>query len=1021
MIPLTLTLQGIYSYRHRTTIDFSPLVQARLFGIFGRTGSGKSAIIEAITYAIFGETERLNKRDGRTYNMMNLRSNQLLIDFEFTAGFPAVVYRCIVKGQRNKKRFDDAKAYEHVAYRREDSEWVPISLGDVQRAVGLNYDNFRRAVIIPQGRFQDFLQLGDTDRTRMMKELFDLNRFELAPRVAQLESITGQMVSRLEGKCSNLVKHDDDWFETHQQLITEYSGVLSGLEKEVTELNKQLTRFHELAAIDKELTERRNQLAVHSIRAEEISALELQLKQVILCRSKFLARIEALKADELKLAGLIPKLREQQNNTSRLLQQELVALETFEKASASFHLNGERTARVELLQLQIEQVILLKQLTEIEERVVKGEELLNIEEGKLAVLKESIGITFKQLADVREQTAIFPLLARIVQWYDQRLQYKKNLAALNEEQGQFTQRLEALSQSQQDAFRTLSATFPEVCNGLDMHELIGAVSGFLIDEEKTLVASEQHFELQKKLQSLAGTLSEGEACPVCGSLHHPDPLSQVDMSQTGVALAGRRNRLRDHQELIQQVKTRVLVSDEQSEALKQRVNELSLQIQLVETEYSGHSSNFDGGGVFQPDEEEEVRKTWAEAFKKQAEQQKAEIEYSTLLSRQSALEATIARYRERIEVLGIQKNDLNIRFEGQKRLKSFSSEELRYSPEELKQEMNLLKEAIQQAGIMYDKSNAEKLRLQQLLFQNETILKMLETQVEELSLSVDNRNSELEAAAIAEGFDGKHAVLELLALEFDENEVGKEISAYREAAATLHRRIAELTERLSDEPYNSVLHQETSKSLTLIIEKQKEVTLSLDRIYQSVKQAKEQNAELIRLEIELGEAKLRAANLANLAKLFKASGFVNFVSSVYLEQLVGIANKRFHVLTNRQLSMELAEGNNIVIRDYLNGGHLRSVKTLSGGQTFQASLSLALALADVVHSRRPGTDNFFFLDEGFGSLDKESLQMVFDTLRTLRLENRIVGLISHVEELQQEIDAHIRIISDDDEGSRIID
>ncbi len=1020
MIPLTLTLQGIYSYRHRTTIDFSPLVQARLFGIFGRTGSGKSAIIEAITYAIFGETERLNKRDGRTYNMMNLRSNQLLIDFEFTAGFPAVVYRCIVKGQRNKKRFDDAKAYEHVAYRREDSEWIPISLGDVQRAVGLNYDNFRRAVIIPQGRFQDFLQLGDTDRTRMMKELFDLNRFELAPRVAQLESVTGQMVSRLEGKCSNLVKHDDDWFETHQQLITEYSDVLSGLEKEVTELNKQLTKFHELAAIDNELTERRNQLAVHSVRADEISALELQLKQVILCRSKFLARIEALKADELKLAGLMPKLREQQNNTFHLRQEETVANEAFEKASASFQLNGERTVRVELLQLQIEQVILLKQLTDIEERVVKGEELLNIEEGKLAALKKSIGFAFKQLTDVREQTAIFPLLARIVQWYDQRLQYTKSLAALNEERGQFTKRLEALSHNQQEALRTLSSTFPEVCSGLDMHEFIGAVSGFLIDEEKTLVVSEHHFELQKKLQSLAGTLSEGEACPVCGSLHHPDPLSQVDMSQTGEALAGRRKRLRDHQELIQQVRTRVLVSNEQSDALKQRINELSLQIQLVEKEYSGHSINFDGGGLFQPDEEEKVRKTWAEAFKKQAEHQKAESEYSTLLSRQSALEATIARYRERIEVLGIQKNDLSIRIEGQRRLKSFSPEELRYSPEELKQEMNLLKEAIQQAVIKYDKLNAEKLRLQQLLFQNETILNMLETQVEELSLSVDNRNSELEAAAIAEGFDGKHAVLELLTLEFDENEVGKVINAYRETTATLHRRIAELTERLSDEPYNSVLHQETSKSLALVIEKQKELTLSLDRIFQSVKQAKEQNAELIRLEIELGEAKLRAANLANLAKLFKASGFVNFVSSVYLEQLVGIANKRFHVLSNRQLSMELAEGNNIVIRDYLNGGHLRSVKTLSGGQTFQASLSLALALADVVHSRRPGTDNFFFLDEGFGSLDKESLQMVFDTLRTLRLENRIVGLISHVEELQQEIDAHIRIINDDDEGSRII-
>ncbi|PKP18059.1 MAG: hypothetical protein CVU06_12535, partial [Bacteroidetes bacterium HGW-Bacteroidetes-22] len=333
----------------------------------------------------------------------------------------------------------------------------------------------------------------------------------------------------------------------------------------------------------------------------------------------------------------------------------------------------------------------------------------------------------------------------------------------------------------------------------------------------------------------------------------------------------------------------------------------------------------------------------------------------------------------------------------------------------------LLKQTIQQAVIQYDKSIAEKQEVHQLLFQSETILKMLESQVAELTITVGSRSSELEAAASAEGFAGKQAVIELLALPFDETQISREINAYREAEASLQNRIAELANSLSDEPYDPVLHKESTTSLMLLIEKQKELTLVLDRLYQAVKQAEAQQVELKRLEKELETARFRAANLASLAKLFKASGFVNFVSSVYLEQLVGIANKRFHVLTNRQLSMELADGNNIVIRDYLNGGHLRSVKTLSGGQTFQASLSLALALADVVHARRPGTDNFFFLDEGFGSLDKESLQMVFDTLRTLRLENRIVGLISHVEELQQEIDAHIRVVSDEEEGSRIVD
>ena len=90
---------------------------------------------------------------------------------------------------------------------------------------------------------------------------------------------------------------------------------------------------------------------------------------------------------------------------------------------------------------------------------------------------------------------------------------------------------------------------------------------------------------------------------------------------------------------------------------------------------------------------------------------------------------------------------------------------------------------------------------------------------------------------------------------------------------------------------------------------------------------------------------------------------------------------------------------------------------MSGGQIFQASLSLALSLADTVRNLTKSNHNFFFLDEGFGSLDKESLHLVFDTLPQLRHENRIVGVISHIEEMQQEIDNCPKIRMDEEKGS----
>ena len=171
---------------------------------------------------------------------------------------------------------------------------------------------------------------------------------------------------------------------------------------------------------------------------------------------------------------------------------------------------------------------------------------------------------------------------------------------------------------------------------------------------------------------------------------------------------------------------------------------------------------------------------------------------------------------------------------------------------------------------------------------------------------------------------------------------------------------------------------------------------------------------------ELEGLELRLTNLQMLKGLFRGNDFVKFVSSIYLQNLCNAANERFYRMTRQRLKLELSEENDFVVRDFMNEGRVRSARTLSGGQVFQASLSLALALTDNIRHLTGSSQNFFFLDEGFGSLDRESLSVVFETLKSLRAENRVVGLISHVEEMQQEVPACLFVENTVERGSVVI-
>ena len=233
MIPISLTLEGLYSYQKAQSIDFSRLTDARLFGIFGSTGSGKSSILEAISFALYGECERLN-RNNRSYNMMNLRSKRLYIDFEFElAKELSPRYRFVAEGKRNSRQFEKIGTIQRQAYKWENENWVPVKLSTAEPLLGLSYENFKRTIIIPQGKFQEFLLLGNKDRSLMLQEIFGLKKYELS------------------GQTIGLVRKNDQDIQTQEVLLQQFAAITPESIHQLKEEKNQLKQEKE--AIQKTL------------------------------------------------------------------------------------------------------------------------------------------------------------------------------------------------------------------------------------------------------------------------------------------------------------------------------------------------------------------------------------------------------------------------------------------------------------------------------------------------------------------------------------------------------------------------------------------------------------------------------------------------------------------------------------------------------------------------------------------------------------------------------------------------
>lgn len=1020
MIPIKLIFKGLYSYKDEQTIHFGPLMDGQIFGIFGSVGSGKSSILDAITYALYGETERLNQRDNRNYNMMNLQSNVMEIDFEFE-NFNQKKYRFVVLAKRHGSRFDEVHTPKRSAYQWDGHQWIPIEANSAESIIGLSYQNFKRTIIIPQNKFQEFLQLGVSDRTRMMKEIFHLEKYELSGKVSYLEKMNHEKKIRLETRLTQFEGISDKWMTKKASHIATLEKQLSGKkehhkqeQEKLDILNQSKKQTEELALAQQELTKLEDQFIHVQQKKKALDQYEYVLEH-------FKKVIDADQAIKLAI--------EQNQMEKESLKQSIASLQVDIKSYAQkeseiiFHIDNKdkyQDQARELLQwndiLELE-----KQMSIQQARIDQGKKEVEKVGIQLSALNEENAELEALVSDLKKDSPNLETMSLLQQWF-------QTLQMLEKQIEQFDTESKALSDHEAEAKMGLDGLFTgneklsiefqrKKTKNAHIVDLFHIWKHELQSEADLEINRLQHLNMQSQLSEWTDMIKDGAPCPLCGATDHPEVLQvesvKADLSATNLKI---KKLKQDIHQVDHGLQKAIKVKEQLGQIQKQK-KQLTDKRKSNLDQLHQHKTNYQWDQILP-----QVVERW-ESFRQLINQKQKEIQSKEerLISIQKevkTLQGNQEKYRNGLQVIEHNLIDLKASIatlvKGLSELTDRNQLDLTISLTDQSKRLNVL---VRENDKQYDLITKKLQHTKQNLAAAHAELGRNEKQLKELATRSKKNLDFLNKQLIDSPFEKLDQVNEVLNLKMNLSRTREEIQRYTNETAILQNQIKKLMDEVSKNPYDHKLFKELTEKVLSLTRELEETQASLIKEQAELEREKKNLIEKKSLNKELQQVDARGSDILLLKKLFKGSGFVNYISSVFLKNLCWAANTRFYQLTRQQYKLELTEKNEFVVRDFLNDGKIRSVKTLSGGQTFQASLSLALALAESVQQQNKANQNFFFLDEGFGALDKSALDIVFETLKSLRKENRIVGVISHVDDLQREIDVFLKVENHPEKGS----
>ena len=1008
MRPCKLTLTAFGPFANSETIDFTKLPSDALFLIHGPTGAGKTSILDGICYALYGVTsgdERTGKQMRSQHAPENLSTE---IELEFKLGSRILRIRRTPDQERLSQRatksgrdtVDIASTAELSEF--QNDEWVPLAnkttevTAKIVELIGFQAEQFRQVIMLPQGKFRDFLSASSKAREEILEALFSTEIYkQLQERLRD-----SARSLELEAKEISLKKN-----EILNQVAAENEQVLA---KRMQDSQEQILLLNEQAKVIKT----QEDSATNALKAEEAllalfnenreaeSSLNLILAEETKVRDSRLKYDIALKANHV-----IPFLKNAKSYKQQLddHNKELSAhKENYEKALIA-NKSAKDTLKIEDGK-QSERDFTQQQVTRLEafrdsvKRFNEAESIWNNSKITSSKANQNYEHAQLQLNSAKQER---DSIEKNIQTLAQSASLVESLHFQNEKLLKINKILSELSAAKTELnqlelkAKSAESKFKEAENGY-------------LDALKTKETLEEAWRNGQAFV-LAQHLSEGSPCPVCGSQNHPHPALDEISVPNDSDLEVATNSIKIALQNVDTYRKEFDGFEKQLIANKTaiQISEKALSEYKIDEVLNINEKITANNEALKAAENAKLKHTEALA-KLNAHEQYETILEKTLESNRVISES--ARQQEASAFATYQERKEN-------------TPEQYHSPEALESAINEAKRLSEKliAQFMNARNNASESD-KQLSSTNATMNSAIDN-VTRSNTQYENANTTLNAELKLAGIADESSLMKI-SLSADElKNLNESIKSYEQLLASAKDRFSRANSNIQNKSMPDI---ETTRSALTNLRDQSDNNIkereSKAKLLESDQRA---DGTLNGIKIRLDEIENQFSSLGNLSDIANGKNgrnltFQRYVLSALLDQVLHQASFRLRAMSHGRYTLHRhenvedgrkASGLDLDVFDEFTG-KARPATTLSGGEGFIAALSLALGLSDVVQSYAGGIQlDTLFIDEGFGSLDSEALDTALKTLIDLQQSGRMVGIISHVDELKRQIDLGIEVES----------